>query len=74
MNNTNTENSSASPIEANDQIDTTDRRELMRRLGKFAVYAAPFSVLAFAKKAQAGSCAAGYGSCGGGSGHPTPRK
>ena len=30
-----------------------ERREVMEKFGKFAVYAAPFTVLAFAKKADA---------------------
>lgn len=31
------------------------RRDLVRKLGRFAVYAAPFTVLAFTKKADAGT-------------------
>jgi hypothetical protein len=43
------------------------RRELLERLGKFGMYALPFTVLAFtAKPAAAASCAKGFGSCGGG--------
>jgi hypothetical protein len=30
-----------------------DRREVVQKLGKFAAYAAPFTVLAFTKKAAA---------------------
>ena len=30
-----------------------DRREALRKLGKFSAYAAPFTVLAFTKKAAA---------------------
>jgi hypothetical protein len=30
-----------------------DRREALRKLGKFSAYAAPFTVLAFSKKAAA---------------------
>jgi hypothetical protein len=30
-----------------------DRREVIQKLGKFAAYAAPFTVLAFTKKAAA---------------------
>jgi hypothetical protein len=33
--------------------DHQDRREVVRKLGKFAAYAAPFTVLAFTKKASA---------------------
>ena len=32
-----------------------DRREVVQKLGKFAAYAAPFTVLAFTKKASAAS-------------------
>jgi hypothetical protein len=35
-----------------------DRREALRKLGKFSAYAAPFTVLAFSKKAAA---ATGHG-------------
>jgi hypothetical protein len=36
----------------------TDRREVMQKLGRFAMYAAPFTVLALTKKADA---ATGHG-------------
>ncbi len=32
---------------------SADRREVLEKFGKFAVYAAPFTVLALAKKADA---------------------
>lgn len=32
-----------------------NRRELIRKLGRFAVYATPFTVLAFSEKAHAAS-------------------
>jgi hypothetical protein len=35
--------------------ETTDRRELIRKLGKFAVYAAPFTILATTSKAASTS-------------------
>ncbi|HMF79461.1 MAG TPA: hypothetical protein VK604_27620 [Bryobacteraceae bacterium] len=35
--------------------DHQDRREVVRKLGKFAAYAAPFSVLALTQKASAAS-------------------
>jgi hypothetical protein len=35
------------------EIQTPERREMLEKLGKFAVYAAPFTVLALAKKADA---------------------
>ncbi len=35
--------------------DNQDRRELLEKLGKFAVYAAPFAALAVTQKASAAS-------------------
>lgn len=35
------------------QAENPERRELIERFGKFAAYAAPFTVLAFAQKADA---------------------
>jgi hypothetical protein len=35
--------------------ETTDRRELIQKLGRFAVYAAPFTILATTAKAGAAS-------------------
>ena len=32
-----------------------DRREVTRKLGKFAIYAAPFTVMAFTARANTGS-------------------
>ena len=32
-----------------------DRREVTRKLGKFAIYAAPFTVIAFTAKGNTGS-------------------
>jgi|GEM_PF-5718020 len=64
-NQTNSDNRSASQNEVSGHVEAEDRRELLRRVGKFALYAAPFTVLAFAKKAQAASCAKGFGGCGG---------
>jgi hypothetical protein len=46
-------------IQMNDQ-DLENRRELVRRLGKFAAYAAPFTVLA-----STGKAIGGHGSGGG---------
>ena len=45
-----------------DDAKLEDRRELVRRLGKFAVYAAPFTILAATGKAAKGK---GHGSGGG---------
>jgi hypothetical protein len=51
-------------MEKNPQTEKTEsaqdngRREALRKLGKFSAYAAPFSVLAFTKKAAA---ATGHG-------------
>lgn len=46
----------------NDQLEPlnnssadVDRRELVQKLGKFAIYAAPFTVLAHTHKAEAAS-------------------
>ena len=36
-----------------DLIESEGRRELLEKFGKFAAYAAPFTVLAFSKKADA---------------------
>jgi len=69
-NQTNTNNRKTSQNEVSGHVEAEDRREMLRRVGKFALYAAPFTVLAFGKKAQAASCAPGFGSCGGGGGHP----
>jgi len=41
------------PEESKDEIQTPERREMLEKFGKFAVYAAPFTVLALAKKADA---------------------
>jgi hypothetical protein len=41
-------------------IDVEQRRELLRKMGKFALYAAPFTVLALKGNASAG----GHGSGG----------
>jgi len=35
--------------------EMNDRREALKKLGKFSAYVAPFTVLALANKAQAGS-------------------
>jgi hypothetical protein len=41
----------------NSQVAETEgsRRDVVRKLGKFAAYAAPFTVLAFTQKANAAS-------------------
>ena len=49
MNNTQ-EHGNVSPLN-----ETNDRRELIQKLGKFALYSAPFTVLARTHKAQAAS-------------------
>jgi hypothetical protein len=36
-----------------ESVAQQDRREVVQKLGKFAAYAAPFTVLAFTKKAAA---------------------
>lgn len=36
-----------------DEVDS--RRDIVRKLGKYATYAAPFTVLAFSAKADTGS-------------------
>ena len=41
------------PETTKDDIPAPERREMLEKFGKFAVYAAPFTVLAFAKKADA---------------------
>ena len=47
------------------QAQGSDRRDVLEKFGKFAVYAAPFTVLAFAKKADAAT-STGPGKHGGG--------
>lgn len=41
------------PETIDDETLAPERREMLEKFGKFAVYAAPFTVLAFAKKADA---------------------
>jgi formiminotetrahydrofolate cyclodeaminase len=41
-----------------DENEKSDRREALQKLGRFAAYAAPFTVLAMTKKADA---ATGHG-------------
>jgi hypothetical protein len=44
----------AKEVESNQTVETHDnRRDAVRKLGRFAAYAAPFTVLAFTKKADA---------------------
>jgi hypothetical protein len=38
-----------------ESVEQQGRREVVQKLGKFAAYAAPFTVLAFTKKASAAS-------------------
>jgi hypothetical protein len=38
-----------------DSMESLDRRDLARKLGKFAAYAAPFTVLALTASAATGS-------------------
>jgi hypothetical protein len=38
-----------------ESVEQQGRREMVQKLGKFAAYAAPFTVLAFTKKASAAS-------------------
>jgi hypothetical protein len=41
-------------LQSGQTTDSNDnRREVVRKLGRFAAYAAPFTVLAFTKKAEA---------------------
>ena len=49
-----------------ESAESLERRELVAKLGKFALYAAPFTVLAYTKKAAAATGAAGGGANGGG--------
>jgi hypothetical protein len=42
-------------VELKDSAEKQNRRELVSKLGKFAAYAAPFTVMAFTNKAQAAS-------------------
>jgi len=42
-------------VETEDTSEKQNRRELVSKLGKFAAYAAPFTVMALTNKAQAAS-------------------
>jgi hypothetical protein len=44
---------SSREFESEKSTETEDRREVVRKLGRFAAYAAPFTVLAMTKKADA---------------------
>ena len=44
-----------SPVPLSEVCESEDRREIVRKLGKFAAYAAPFTVLAMNAKAASGS-------------------
>lgn len=46
-------NSETNKNNPDELVDSGDRRKLLGKFGKFAAYAAPFTVLAFAKKADA---------------------
>ncbi len=46
------------PKPAGQAAETNERREALKRLGKYSAYVAPFTVLAFTKKASA---ATGHG-------------
>jgi hypothetical protein len=41
------------PKPAVETTETNERREALKRLGKYSAYVAPFTVLAFTKKAAA---------------------
>jgi hypothetical protein len=43
------------PVETQENSEKQNRRELVSKLGRFAAYAAPFTVMAFTNKAQAAS-------------------
>lgn len=38
-----------------DEFESNDRREMLKKLGKYSAYVAPFAVMAFTKKASAAS-------------------
>jgi hypothetical protein len=59
-----------SGAEKNAAIESTERREALLKLGKYAAYAAPFTVLALTNKAEA---ATGHGP-GKGAGSASPSK
>jgi hypothetical protein len=48
-------NATDQPIEPQETGEKQNRRELVAKLGKFAAYAAPFTVMALTNKAQAAS-------------------
>jgi hypothetical protein len=54
-------------VEASRDAKVTERREALRKMGKFAAYAAPFTVLALTNKAEA---ATGHGPGKGSNGGP----
>jgi hypothetical protein len=41
------------PVNKEKELESPDRRDLLQKFGKFAAYAAPFTVLAFSQKADA---------------------
>jgi len=49
---TNNNNLPAEP-EKNEQLENPERRDMFQKFGKFAAYAAPFTVLALTQKADA---------------------
>jgi hypothetical protein len=55
---------SSREFESEKSTEIEDRREVVRKLGRFAAYAAPFTVLAMTKKADAAT---------GGGPRPLPR-
>ena len=46
-------NSDDKKIDVKNAAENPERREMMEKFGKFAAYAAPFTVLALAQKADA---------------------
>jgi hypothetical protein len=50
-----TDQNNHQPQQTSGSSADVDRRELVQKLGKFAIYAAPFTVLAHTHKAEAAS-------------------
>jgi hypothetical protein len=52
-------NEQEKPGEAPGENLSSDRREIMQKLGRFAIYAAPFTILAAAKGGTGGGSSVG---------------
>ena len=70
MYNSNENTEKTDPATTENPVLVSDRREMFQKLGKFAAYAAPITLLALTNKAEAAS--QGFGGGGGGGPHKKP--